>query len=206
MAKYIPLKLFGIETEAPRWAVTLLALILIAGVGIVIYEKTYAEPEKQLINLKDANKQLAAEIEEYSLHAMEEPEKHELFEDQDGKLLLRIFKDHCVLIQRQTLKGVRSKLVMDLARATAISPIHQVQPSRSVLPIAEAAQACQRGCLNPHPGQFRWWYGERHGAWVEVWRQWPEGCQHVQMFNPQAGVWDSNPDGSARVRWTCCVH
>lgn len=75
MPKYIPLKLFGIETEAPRWAVTLLALILIAGVGVVIYEKTYAQPEQQLISLKDANKQLSMEVEEYSLHAMEEPAK-----------------------------------------------------------------------------------------------------------------------------------
>ena len=118
MAKYYPIKLFGVETQAPRWALTLLALVLIAGAALVIYQKTYAEPEKQLISLKDANQQLAEEVEEYSLHAMEEPEKHELFEDADGKLALRVYKDHCVLIQRQTRQGTRTKLVMDLARVS----------------------------------------------------------------------------------------
>lgn len=206
MAKYFPIKAFGFETEAPRWAVTLLALVLIAGVVVVVYQKTYAQPEQQLVSLKDANKQLAAEVEEYSLHAMEEPEKHELFEDQDGKLLLRIFKDHCVLIQRHSTRGVRSKLVMDLARVSPMAARQVAPPSFNILPVVEAQAACQRGCLNPHPGQFKWWYGQRNGDWVEVWRQWPEGCTHVQMFNAQYGAWDSNPDGTARVRWTCCVH
>jgi hypothetical protein len=204
--KYYPIKAFGFETQAPRWALTLFALVLIAGIALTVYEKTYVQPEQQLLTLKDTNKQLAIEVEEYSLHAMEEPQKHELFEDQDGKLMLRVFKDHCVLIQRQTNRGMRTKLVIDLVRSGPLSSTRQTLPSFSLLPVAYAQSACQRGCLNPHPGNFKWWYGRRNGAWVEVWRQWPEGCTHVQMFQPQAGLWDSNPDGSARVRWTCCVH
>lgn len=199
-------KAFGVETEAPRWALTLLSLILIAGIGWTIYRKVYADPERVLITLQDANKQLAAEVEEYSLHMMEEPQKHELFEDQDGRLLLRVFKDHCVLIQRQTSRGVRTKLVMDFARGS----IAQIRQSNQLLDFlvapVEAQTTCQRGCLNPHPGEFRWWYGAQRGEWVEVWRQWPEGCTHVQLFNPRLRAWDSNPDGSARVHWTCCVH
>ena len=209
MAKYYPLKIFGFETQAPRWALSLFALVLITAAGLFLFRKVYADPERILISLKDANKQLAAEVEEYSLHAMEEPQKHELFEDQNGRLGIRVFKDHCVLIQRQTLRGVRTKLVIDLARTTQLLATRQIVPTAHILfPVLEASQvnSCQRGCLNPHPGAFNWWYGERKGAWVEVWRRWPEGCQHVQMFHPQSGSWDSNPDGTPRVRWTCCVH
>lgn len=202
--KYLPLKAFGVETQAPRWVLTILSLILIGGIGYMVFRKVYEEPERVLINLKDANRQLSAEVEEYSLHVMEEPQKHELFEDTDGKLALRVFKDHCILIQRQTIRGLRTKLVMDLARN---SVTHYAEPSWNVLPVAFAQGTCSRGCLNPHPGgNFKWWYGHQNGAWVEVWRQWPDGCQHVQMFNAQNRYWDSNPDGSARVRWTCCVH
>jgi hypothetical protein len=202
--KYLPLKAFGFETQAPRWVLTALALVLVAGIASVVYRKAYAEPEGMLISLKDANKQLAAEVEEYSLHAMEEPQKHELFEEQDGRLILRVFKDHCVLIQRQTIRGTRTKLVPDLARG--LSSRLQRPDTWSFIPPVIAQANCQRGCLNPHPGDFKWWYGKRQGDWVEVWRQWPEGCTHVQMFNVQSRSWDSNPDGSAKVHWTCCVH
>jgi hypothetical protein len=206
--KYLPLKVFGFETQAPRWVLTLLALVLVAGVGITVYRTVYMDPDRAIVSLRDANKQLAAEVEEYSLHAMEEPQKHELFEDQDGRLMLRVYKDHCVLIQRQSpLKGTRTKLVVDLARASSLIASRQQNPPMSLLPVVSAQQGCSRGCMNPHPGPFTWYYGAKtSGGWVEVWRRWPEGCQHVQMFHPQSGAWDSNNDGSARVRWTCCVH
>lgn len=210
--KYLPLEAFGFKTQAPRWVLASLGVILVIAIGWTLYMKVYADPERTLISLKDANKQLAAEVEEYSLHAMEEPQKHELFEEQDGKLILRVFKDHCVLIQRTTVRGTRTKLVPDLARspltATRFSPAHE--RGISWLPVVEAAQTppgCQRGCRDPHPGEFRWWYGKQtQSGWVEVWRQWPEGCLHWQMFHPQTGSWESNPDGSARVHWVCCVH
>jgi hypothetical protein len=213
MPKYLPIKMFGFEAPAPRWALTIFALVLLTGATWTVYQKVYADPERALLSLKDANKQLAAEVEEYSLHAMEEPEKHELFEEQDGRLALRVFKDHCVLIQRATRRGVRTKLVIDLDRGAALPMARWQVPAPhhalNVLPVVAAADqrdACRGGCLNPHGGQFRWWYGARQGDWVEVWRQWPEGCTHVQMFNPIAGLWDSNPDSTPRVRWTCCVH
>jgi hypothetical protein len=207
MPKYFPIKAFGVETQVPRWAVSALGAILVAGIGWTVYMKVYANPEQLVVSLKDANRQLSAEVEEYSLHAMEEPEKHELFEEQDGRLMLRVFKDHCVLIQRQTRRGTRTKLVIDLDRASS-SASRQVVPPWNFLPVVEASgQACNRGCLAQHPGNFRWWYGKQDAAgWVEVWRQWPDGCTHVQMFHPRTGAWDANRDGTARVRWTCCVH
>lgn len=205
--RYAPFKAFGIETEIPRFAVHLIGLLAVVGMAIGVH-RYYAEPEREILSLKQAQQQLAAEVEEYSLHAMEEPERHELFEDQDGRLLLRVFRDHCVLIQRQTSRGTRTKLVIDLARTT--NPLAKTVPmSWSLATPVHAAgmDPCQRGCLNPHPGKFEWQYGEQKpGGWVEVWRRWQEGCTHVQMFHAPSQTWDSNPDGSPRVRWTCCVH
>lgn len=202
------IKAFGVETQVQKWAISAVSLILILGIGWLVYSKVYADPEKVMLSLRDANKALAAEVEEYSIHAMEEPQKHELFEEQDGRLVLRVFKDHCVLIQRQTLVGgTRTKLVVDLARTSRAAERQTSPPSVGWLQVAHAQRGCGGGCLNPHPGAFKWWYGERRqGGWVEVWRQWPEGCTHVQLFHPPSGAWDSNQDGTARVRWTCCVH
>lgn len=64
----------------------------------------------------------------------------------------------------------------------------------------------QGACLNPHPGAFNWWYGERNGCWVQVWRRFADNCTHYQWFNSCGGFWDVNPDGSPRVFWTACYH
>ncbi len=202
--KAYPFQAFGVKGWMPRWALAPLAVMVIVMGGIYAYRQL--QPASDIVSLKDANRQAQQELEEYGLHAFEEPEKHELFEDADGKLMLRVFKDHCVLIQRQTIRGVRSKLVVDLARQVVLArtPLLLIP---SVLPVAYAQSECNRGCLNPHPGQFKQWTGQRRAdGWLEIWRQWPEGCQHVQLFYAPTGAWDTNPDGTPRVRWTCCVH
>jgi hypothetical protein len=65
---------------------------------------------------------------------------------------------------------------------------------------------CARRCLDPHPGEFRYWNGAQNGCWIQVWRSWPEGCRHYQWFNSCNGYWDSYPNGAPRVYWDCCVH
>lgn len=206
--KFYPFKAFGTEFQLPVLAVYALSVIVVLGVGWGVYQQVYAQPEKVILSLKDVNQRLAAEVEEYGLHVMEEPTKHELFEDTDGRLVLRVYKDHCVMIQRQTPRGIRSKLIVDLARGALVSRQGPSPPATWGLATPLLAQpACNRGCLNPHPGGFRWWYGKQFPTgWVEVWRQWPDGCTHVQLFHPQAGTWDTNPDGTPRVKWSCCTH
>jgi hypothetical protein len=61
-------------------------------------------------------------------------------------------------------------------------------------------QGCGGACWNPHPGPFRWWYGQANGCWVQLWRQWQEGCTHYQMFNSCGNYFDP------QIYWTCCVH
>jgi hypothetical protein len=68
------------------------------------------------------------------------------------------------------------------------------------------AQRCGGKCLNPHPYQFKSWYGQANGCWVQVWRQWTDGCTHYQSYDKCHNVWDLNPDRTPRVNWTCCVH
>jgi hypothetical protein len=55
-------------------------------------------------------------------------------------------------------------------------------------------------CLQFHPGQFRSWYGQKNGCFVQFWRQWPDGCTHYQVFNTCYQQWDPN------IYWTYCVH
>ena len=61
-----------------------------------------------------------------------------------------------------------------------------------------------------HPGEFRMRYGDEvEGAngwiWVEVWREFEDGCVHFQMQR-EDGYMDMNVDGSPRVCWVRCVH
>lgn len=205
------LKAFGFEIPLSRWGVYAISAVAVVGVSLFLYQKFYNDPERALLSLKEVNERMQFEVEEYGQHVMEEPTKHELFEDTDGALAVRIYKDHCVLIQRRTRYGVRTRLVPDLARNVKNVLSRQIAPPSTwnILPTVEAAQACNRGCIPPerHPGNFQWWYGQqRQDGWVEVWRRYQDGCTHVQMFNPRFGVWDSNPNGTPRVRWTCCVH
>jgi hypothetical protein len=58
----------------------------------------------------------------------------------------------------------------------------------------------QAGCLNPHPGQFRFWYGPpADQCWVPMFRQFADGCTHYQMFNRCNNVFD------IQIHWTVCV-
>lgn len=74
-------------------------------------------------------------------------------------------------------------------------------------PIARPEVLVAQGqCRNPHPGAFQWRYGAQNGCWVQVWRQFQDGCIHYQWFNTCSNFWDLNPDGSPKIFWTYCVH
>lgn len=61
-------------------------------------------------------------------------------------------------------------------------------------------------CLNPHPGKYQSSDGQKRGCWLQVWRRWPDGCQHYQWFNTCASYWDTNSRGQPIVYWTSCAH
>lgn len=197
------LKLPGWEIPLPSWAVRyLLPGLLVASLLFIGYQQ-WTTP--QLLTLREAHAQLSATVTEYNLHIMEAPEREEaLFTDPDDQMTVRVYRDHCIVIQRRTRNGIRTKLVIDPARELAAVAMAAVSwPS---LPVVSAAQDCGGQCWNPHPGEFRWWYGQRIGEWVEVFRAWPDMCVHVQLYNVRWGYWQTNPDGTPAVRWRCCTH
>ena len=64
-------------------------------------------------------------------------------------------------------------------------------------PVTAVAQAT---CLNPHPGQFRYWWGQPMDQCNSpMYRQFADGCMHYQVYNRCANAWDS------RIFWTTCV-
>ena len=212
--------LLGMTLPISRKAIPWISALVVIAIAAIVYRQTIATPV-DIVSAREMNARLEREVEEYGLHAMEQPTKHELLEDADGALGVRVYADHCVLIQRKTVRGirteVRTRLVLDLARAGLRAENRIDRPmlpslwamattGRWPTPLYAQGRGCNGGCLNPHPNPFKWWYGARRGEWIEIWRQWPEGCQHVQMLHPASGNWETNADGSPRVRWTCCVH
>jgi hypothetical protein len=60
-------------------------------------------------------------------------------------------------------------------------------------------QPVQGTCLNPHPGQFRYWSQPVAACVEQVWRQWPDGCTHYQIHNFCNNLWDP------AIHWTFCA-
>lgn len=85
-------------------------------------------------------------------------------------------------------------VAMSDAERTELNPVR----------IPTQAPNCSGRCLNPHPGAFTSWNGDRNGCWVQVWRQWPEGCKHYQWYNSCNGFWDADQNGP-KIYWVCCI-
>lgn len=216
------ISLFGIKLPLTPWSRRWLSVIMVFGAAGLVYQTLFpSTPE--LLTLKEANARLVREMEEYGAHLMDKTVfEHEAL---NGELLLKVYADGCLAIQRRTARATLTRLVMDIGRPLAdavrgqshvLSMVDSARgldlasfPDVTTVPgftVAHAADA-QGRCWNPHPGPFQSRYGQRHDqCWVEVWRSWPDGCQHVQMFNTCGSFWATNPDGTPNIRWTHCRH
>jgi hypothetical protein len=236
---------FRFTLPLPKWAVGVLALMLIAGLVLVGSYWGYTRFSGKVLlpqeNVDDYN--------ETSKHDLEPDATKETQEVSFGdgvKVTIRHFHtDGCVEVLRTSQSLLTDKhWLRDLSRVQLPPPpraalfdqlgpgqaqlasvlasfeffhtpnITRASPSWSATPpvvsslnsFAAQGPGCNRRCLNPHPGAFKSWNGAKNGCWLQVWRRWPEGCTHFQWFNTCYNVWDSNPDGSPKVTWTCCVH
>lgn len=176
--------------NVPRWVIALVAMLAAGVAGWLVV----GQPTQQLVTQKEANAALQEAVQEYGLHMAETPETQAiLMNDARGRMTAQKYADGCVVIVRAGRGTPRSKLILDLARDD------HAASSGLGLQLVAPLEAAGR-CLNPHPGEFKTWYGARNGCWVQVWRAWPDGCQHYQNFDACHGAWD------APVIWTSCVH
>ncbi len=54
-------------------------------------------------------------------------------------------------------------------------------------------------CMNPHPGTFRYWWGQPIDQCNSpMYRQFADGCTHYQIYNRCANAWDG------RIFWVTC--
>lgn len=191
-------KLLGMELPVSRWTASVLGVVVSLGVAGII--ANHVVPElSAVVSLKQANDDLAADVNEYNRLIMETPVADvPVWNDDKGSIRVRVYKDRNVLLQA----GRVTKLVRDLARAG------DAPRAGDTWTDAIVARASGAACADPHfvhAGAFTWRYGDRRGDWLEVWRTYADGCQHVQMVRAD-GFWDSYADGTPRVRWTRCIH
>jgi len=197
MAKTLTLSLFGVTIPIPRWSIGGFGVLALVGVAGIIYRQIFPP---DLINLQQANHALSLEVQEYGRHLGDTPQTVYASE----LLTLRVYDDRCLLIttKKAGTSEVLTKLVPDLTRADW----PHNGPDTHISELWSTAVYAQGRCLSPHPGQFQTSYGKRNGCWVEVWRRWPDGCEHMQQLNTCSGAWETNADGTPKVTWTKCVH
>jgi hypothetical protein len=187
----VNLKLGSFVIPCPSWVAPFFGVIAVVGLGFGVY-RFYNPIEPELITVRKANETLKMELDEYNRHIMEDPAAS--FTDQSTKVIIRIFEDGCLLVSRRQV----TRLLLD-------SSFRRSSVGLGFEAVLEASE--QNRCLNPHPGRFQAAQGQRvDRCWMEVWRNFEDGCQHVQMFNTCTNGWATNPDGTPQVRWTRCVH
>lgn len=195
----------GFNVPLPRWTRTFFGIIAVVAIGFGVY-RYFFPPVPELVSVKQANEALQLEVTHYNQHIVDMPVAS-MEDDLDhadssiGHIAVRIFKDGCLLVSRRVGSMSNTRLLVDPSKAkTAVAWAPSIPPFVAVV-------AAAGSCLNPHPGQFKWHYGQKADAcWVQVIREFEDTCAHIQMFNACTGGWASNADGSPQLQWTRCVH
>lgn len=183
---------------------------------------------------KDASDQQWNRFKEYQVHFGKTANNTQKFFDNpvQGSLYVYFYNsDGCLLVERKA-PGLNQAIIRDWIPARSItleappgtpddvkeSQFEAPPPNQPFLNAAYQVASFEHvaappargrevaGCLDPHPGAFQSWNGQQNGCWIQIWRRWPEGCQHYQWFNSCNGYWDNHPNGAPRVYWTNCAH
>lgn len=208
---FTPFKFLGFEIPLPRWAVYAVAAVGV--VGFAVYLSAKLIPEFKPKNIVEVPRSEFIQIQEAQKHVIESPEAQlPVFSDARGDLKVFLYRsDGCLLVSRRGSDPSSSPVnfwLLDPTRSPSSPPPGATSGSLSSLDygILSSPAFAQPGCLNPHPGEFAWWNGERKECWIQVWRKWPDGCTHYQWFSTCNNVWDTNPDGTPRIYWVACFH
>ncbi len=151
----------------------------------------------------------------HALHEQHEPEWNIISKVDDNNFVeYKYYRDtdRCILLLRkqngdpsfQWAREVRfgenakserptshvTDLLVETASASPQEPLNHSETH--LLPV-------QVGCVNPHPGQFQWWWAPSSDpCWSPMYRKFADGCTHHQMFNRCYNTWDPN------VVWDTC--
>lgn len=205
------IKVGPVDIPIPRWCIPVFGVIAIIAVAWAMLGQT-----AQTIYSR------------YQLGKSEEQDKMEAYkhfadsakmiatqsDQQYGALEAKLYSDGCVSVTYKggglsaTVPAPHFIRKIDQPSEPAPGRISQASsPAELAIVAALHAEAlAQPRCLNPHPGNFNSSYGQRNGCWVQVFRQFADGCVHYQWLNTCSNAWDVNPDGSPRVYWTQCRH
>jgi hypothetical protein len=195
-----------------------------------------AKAEKEAASLRAKKEEIEQQLvryKEYQIHYNESPKStRELFNSPDlGSLSVSFFtSDGCLRVNRkgpghnqaEIIHWIAAKSIPLEAPPGKLDDVkvsqQEVPPNQPFLNAAYQVASFEHvaappaggreaaGCLDPHPGAFQSWNGQQNGCWIQIWRRWPEGCQHYQWFNSCNGYWDNHPNGAPRVYWTNCAH
>jgi hypothetical protein len=85
----------------------------------------------------------------------------------------------------------------------AFGKVQSLLPSTTVFAAGQNATPIQvptgpQYCINPHGGGYKWAWGPVNGCMQPQYRNFDDGCQHYQLYNVCAGVWDP------QIYWTFC--
>jgi hypothetical protein len=98
-----------------------------------------------------------------------------------------------------TAAQARDMSTPSLASAFLLDSFAPVLSAASLPATPEAAGGMSGNCVNPHPGEFRYWWGTPTDKCNSpMYRQFQDGCIHYQIYNRCANAWD------ARIFWTTC--
>lgn len=200
----------GVSVPISTWTRTGFSIIAVVAIAFGVY-RYFFPPIPELVTVKQANEQLLLEVSHYNQHIVDTPVSS--FEDdldhdanaaeaKLGHVTVRVFADGCLLVSRRGRVGVRSstRLLLDPAMLSATT-------SRLALVTTAYAQAPASCARHPANVRFKSTTGKKVDAcWVEIIRQFEDGCVHVQLFNTCNNTWATEQDGSPQVRWTRCVH
>jgi len=80
---------------------------------------------------------------------------------------------------------------------SSTSGAHPVRSSSEKSALQKHAKG---NCLDPHPGEFKQSDGETRSCWLQIWREWPDGCKQYRWYDKCHSSWDP------KVYWTNCMH
>jgi len=189
-----------------KTVVTLWVSVAVLTALLVFVWREAADPMFQLVSAKQATEHVQATMDEFGRHYAETPEvAATLLDDARGKMTVSRYSDGCLLIARSASGRARSKLIVDLVRDPDGAPPKPLGLLEKLFPTLQA----RGNCFPPlqHPCQLRQdrtcfatWYGERQGCYIQVWRQWLDGCKQWQWFDTCHNTFVGVPT------WTNCSH